>query len=190
MLMRRDILEGIRAGAISRQFRRWVRPRINAGTVLRTAVGLVRITGVEVVDPRSLTRADARAAGHAAVADLVDSLTDRAGNLYRIGVEYVGPDPRETLREKPVADDELPELIARLGRFDRSSRHGAWTRQALALIEARPGVRAGDLASDLGWEKKSFKVSVRKLKELGLTESLETGYRLSCRGTSLLDKWP
>jgi hypothetical protein len=33
----------------------------------------------------------------------------------------------------------------------------------------------------------SFKRDVRKLKELGLTESLEVGYRLSPRGAALLD---
>ena len=38
-------------------------------------------------------------------------------------------------------------------------------------------------------EKKPFKISVRKLKGLGLTESLETGYRLSRRGRALLDGW-
>jgi ribosomal protein S19E (S16A) len=31
---------------------------------------------------------------------------------------------------------------------------------------------------------------VRKLKELGLTESLEVGYRLSPRGRALLDREP
>ncbi|MGZ8755494.1 MAG: hypothetical protein ACXW15_09945 [Acidimicrobiia bacterium] len=189
MLIKRDILEGIRAGVITRQFRRWTRPRVKVGAVLRTAVGLVRITGVEVVEPRALNEADALAAGQAATADLVDAFPDRGGNLYRIGVAYAGPDPREALRDQAVAEDELPELIGRLERFDRTSTHGPWTREALALILAKPGVRAEDLASEMGWEKKPFKISVRKLKGLGLTESLETGYRLSHRGRTLLDRW-
>lgn len=33
-----------------------------------------------------------------------------------------------------------------------------------------------------------FKQDVRKLKELGLTESLEIGYRLSPRGKSVIDR--
>ena len=33
-----------------------------------------------------------------------------------------------------------------------------------------------------------FKLDVRKLKELGLTESLRPGYRLSPRGESVLDR--
>jgi hypothetical protein len=43
-------------------------------------------------------------------------------------------------------------------------------------------VRAPDLAARMGRETLPFKRDVRKLKELGLTESLEVGYRLSPRG--------
>jgi hypothetical protein len=149
----------------------------------------VRVTAVEVVEARSLTPADADASGHDSVADLVGAWQDRAGDLFRIGVEYAGPDPREALREEPVSDVGLRELIGRLELFDRHSRRGPWTRQTLAIIAARPGVRAEDLARELGWEKQPFKLNVRKLKELGLTESLETGYRLSRRGTSLRNQW-
>ena len=52
----------------------------------------------------------------------------------------------------------------------------------LRLIADRPGVRAGDLAESLGRERLAFKADVRKLKSLGLTESLDVGYRLSPRG--------
>ena len=45
-----------------------------------------------------------------------------------------------------------------------------------------PGNRAPDLAESMGMETKRFKTNVRKLKELGLTESLKVGYRLSPRG--------
>ena len=37
-----------------------------------------------------------------------------------------------------------------------------------------------------GQEKMPFKVNVRKLKRLGLTESLDVGYRLSPRGAVVL----
>ncbi|HEX5894931.1 MAG TPA: hypothetical protein VFY47_01300 [Thermoleophilaceae bacterium] len=70
----------------------------------------------------------------------------------------------------------------RLARLDAASRHGPWTAAALDLIAERPGTRAPDLAASLGRETARFKADVRKLKELGLTESLEVGYRLSPRG--------
>jgi hypothetical protein len=47
-------------------------------------------------------------------------------------------------------------------------------------------VRAEDLARSVGREKMPFKLDVRKLKEMGLTESLLTGYRLSPRGEAVL----
>ncbi len=58
----------------------------------------------------------------------------------------------------------------------------------LRCLASNPAVRAGDLASELGYEKKWFKNNVRKLKALGLTESLEVGYRLSPRGRAFLGK--
>ena len=58
--------------------------------------------------------------------------------------------------------------------------------ETLALIASRPEVRAEDLAAMVGREKPPFKLDVRKLKNLGLTESLRVGYRLSPRGRSYL----
>ena len=47
-------------------------------------------------------------------------------------------------------------------------------------------VHYGELAERAGRDTAAFKRDVRALKELGLTESLEVGYRLSPRGTALL----
>ncbi len=69
-----------------------------------------------------------------------------------------------------------------MARWDRASRSGPWTGIYLALLQRCPGVRAGDLADEVGMDKARFKARVRKLKSLGLTESLEVGYRLSPRG--------
>lgn len=43
-----------------------------------------------------------------------------------------------------------------------------------------------ELAAELGFERAWLKLQIRKLKELGLTESLSPGYRLSPRGLRLL----
>ena len=59
-------------------------------------------------------------------------------------------------------------------------------RATLAMIATRPGVRAADLAASVGRERLAFKADVRKLKALGLTLSLEVGYRLSPRGRAYL----
>ncbi|MHB1137901.1 MAG: hypothetical protein ACYC2O_03025, partial [Microthrixaceae bacterium] len=57
------------------------------------------------------------------------------------------------------------------------------------LIDAHPRLRAADLALLMAdpQETQAFKTDVRKLKALGLTESLEVGYRLSPRGEVLLN---
>ena len=42
------------------------------------------------------------------------------------------------------------------------------------------------LAETLGWDRPEFKLQVRRLKALGLTISLDVGYRLSPRGEAYL----
>jgi DNA-binding IclR family transcriptional regulator len=69
--------------------------------------------------------------------------------------------------------------------MDRA-RGAPWTRRLLELIRDRPETLAADLAASLGMQKAPFKRDVRRLKELGLTESLPVGYRLSPRGRTYL----
>ena len=114
-----------------------------------------------------------------------------AGHLYRIAFHHAGEDPRLALREEAsLAPAEVDELADRLARLDRASSHGPWTRTTLELIASHPERRAGDLAAMVGREIQPFKTDVRKLKALGLTESLEVGYRLSPRGQALLAHLP
>ena len=66
------------------------------------------------------------------------------------------------------------------------SRSRAVARSRRANADGAPA----DLAASLGRERLSFKADVRKLKALGLTESLEVGYRLSPRGRAFLERSP
>jgi len=191
MLFPRPALDGIARGEITLAFRRWDRPRVRPGTHLRTAIGLVAVESVDAVDPARISQADARRAGHADRADLL-AVLDRYGDrtartVFRIAIRPAGDDPRVELRQREyLPPSEADELLARLARLDRASRHGPWTARVLRLIAQQPGVRAADLAVAEGREKLPFKADIRKLKELGLTESLEVGYRLSPRGRALL----
>lgn len=196
MLFPQPALDGIAAGSITLAFRRWDRPRVRPGTRLRTGIGVVAIESVEQVDPARISDADARRAGYANRADLLTWLEQyrtarhapSAGRpIYRITLRHAGQDPRVALRQQAdLAATDVEALLARLSRFDSASRHGPWTARVLRLIADRPGVRAADLAASLGREKLAFKTDVRKLKELGLTESLDVGYRLSPRGQAIL----
>jgi len=182
VLFRRETLDGIAAGEIDLAFRRWPRARVKTGTALRTAIGVVEVVAVEVVDAADVSARDARRAGFPSHAALLAEL-DRhgAGPLHRIRLRHTGAeDPRIALRERAsLSADERRELERRLDRMS-----GA--RELLALIAANPGVRAADLAARVGRELRLFKASVRRLKELGLTESLEVGYRLAPRGRALV----
>jgi hypothetical protein len=182
MLFRQDVLRRIGEGEVTLAFRRWRRPTVKAGGTLRTRVGVLAIESVQVVDEDEVTDADARRAGAASREEVLSGGAGK-GPLHRIEFRLAGPDPRIALRERSrISPSERAEIDARLGRLDAASRHGPWTATVLGLIAERPATRAPDLAASLGRETAPFKADVRKLKELGLTESLETGYRLSPRG--------
>ena len=188
MLFKQRLWAGMRDGSITVTYRRWKRLQAKVGGHYRTGAGLLQVDAIDVVDDASFTDDEARRAGYPDRATLVAEL-DRYpdGDLYRIAFHHVGDDPRHALREDAALSDADHEAIAaRLARYDRASPRGPWARATLELIAARPAVRAGDLAASLGRDKASFKVDVRKLKELGLTESLEVGYRLSPRGKAVL----
>jgi hypothetical protein len=180
--IRRPVLEAIAAGTVTLAFRRWDRPRVRVGGTQRTPVGVLEFTAVDLVDESHLTTDDAHAAGFANLADLRRAQRGD-GQLYRVAMRLSGPDPRVALRARQrLSPADRADIDARLARMDRASAHGPWTAAVLALIAENPGVRAPDLAARMGRETLPFKRDVRKLKELGLTESLEIGYRLSPRG--------
>jgi hypothetical protein len=187
MLLSMATLEGIRAGTITLVFRRWQRPTVRAGGRLRTAIGELAIEAVERVPATALTNAAARAAGFADAAELRDALAGRDGELYRVRLSFAGQDARVALRQRAdLSSDERDDLRATLARMDARSADGAWTQRYLQLIERFPARRAPELAALAGLATPPFKARVRRLKELGLTESLEVGYRLSPRGAAVL----
>ena len=185
MLFNLRALEGIEAGEIDLAFRRWKRPTVRTGGKLRTRAGLLAIDSVERTSVRAISAEDARRAGFASRRELLASLRPE-GRLYRVEFRRLGEDPRAVLRERArLGKAERAELDRRLERMD-SSRGEPWTHRVLELIGERPETLATDLAASLGREKLPFKRDVRKLKELGLTESLPVGYRLSPRGRAYL----
>lgn len=188
MLLPRASLDAIAAGEVDRAFRRWKRPTVRAGGTLRTAIGLLAIDAVEPITDDDVTEDDARRAGFASRAALLAFLPERDEQLYRIRFRPGGVDPRAALRERAdISPDERADLRVRLERMDARAPDGPWTRATLEVIAAHPATRAGDLAASLGRERLPFKADVRRLKALGLTESLELGYRLSPRGRAFLE---
>lgn len=188
MLFRRAILERIVAGEIDLAFRRWDRPRVRVGSQLRTVVGVLEVVAVDRVAPSSVSLRDARRSGWKTVADVREAGKGE-GPLWRVELRYLGEDPRVALRSCVPSAAEVADVIAVLEGIDGRSSRGPWTRDVLALIARRPETLAAELASEMGLETVVFKRDVRRLKELGLTESLKVGYRLSPRGEAVMRGW-
>jgi hypothetical protein len=182
-------------GSVTLTFRRWKRRQVVAGHRYRTGhriVGrmMIEVDDVREVDPAGITDADARRSGFPDADTLVAQLRGEPDlPVFRIAFHVVDePDPRSVLAAtSELTAEDRDEIRRRLDRLDRASPIGPWTRAVLEVIAEQPATRAADLAAGFGRETQPFKNDVRKLKNLGLTESLEVGYRLSPRGRAFLD---
>lgn len=185
-MLPRAVLDGIVAGDIDLAFRRWSRPMHKVGGSQRTTLGVIRFDEVDAVDPATITDDEARRAGQP-LEELLARLERKEGDVFRIRMSFAGADERVALREHArLGPKQRAEIVATLAAMDARSKHGPWTRSHLELIDARPGELAETIALDVGRTKAPFKADVRRLKELGLTESLRPGYRLSPRGRAVL----
>jgi hypothetical protein len=171
--------DGIRDGTVTVAFRRWKRPSVKAGGTLQTGAGLLAIDEVAPITLDEVTDEEARLAGHASAADAIAALRAE-GQLYRIRFHRLGDDPRIALRTRDaLTADEVADIDRALARLP-------WAMARLQAISGQPGVVSTVLADAAGMERQRFKTQVRRLKALGLTESLEVGYRLSPRGEAYL----
>jgi hypothetical protein len=187
VLLNRDTAEGIANGSITLVLRRWDAPRAKVGGTQRTVAGTIRVDDVTEYSGRyRVTAAQARAAGYPDAKTAQKELDRRpAHHTYVIAVSYLAPDERPEL----ASDDRLTEadvsaISARLDRWDAATE--PWTRQYLTMIGDNEAVRAPDLAARVGLDVPRFKRRVRQLKGLGLTISLDVGYRVSPRGRAYL----
>ena len=177
----------IRRGDVTLSFRVWKRPGARVGGRYNLHPrGAIEVLEVSQVLLARVSRQDAQAAGFAdrqALAAFLEVPDDT--RVYRVAFRYLGDDLVKQPDTQRGAQAEIDALIDKLTAMDaRSAR--PWTRAVLETIADQPGVRAGDLAGAFGWDTATFKTQVRKLKAKGLTLSLETGYRLSDKGSQLL----
>lgn len=188
MLFQRRFHERIASGEIRCTVRIWQRIHVKVGGRYALGAGAIVVDEIAETCVADLTPALARRCGFPSLVDLLKTAKHGAGErVFVIGFHY---DAATSARPKPQTDavtaEALAELVQRLEAMDRRSTVGAWTLTTLRAIEARPGVLAAKLAQSLGRPRDEFKRDVRKLKELGLTFSLETGYRLTPKGEALL----
>jgi hypothetical protein len=189
MLFTSDAVPGLANGTITVTFRTWSKPQAKPGGRYRTGGLLLEVDFVTRVDLASIKDSDARRAGYASAEALRKFLGKQGadGKVWQVEFRCIGADDRIARRGDASLDSEkLAKLEARLLRLDRSSNLGAWTGKTLRLIASHPGVVSTVLAHRMNMERPAFKINVRKLKELGLTESLDVGYRLSPLGEALM----
>jgi hypothetical protein len=187
VLLNRATAEGIADGTITLVLRRWDAPRAKTGGTQRTPVGTIRVDAVtERPGGYRVTAAEASAAGYpSAKAAQVELDRRPAGHTYLIAVSFMAPDERPALAADDVLTDvDVAAITARLDRWDAAAT--PWTRDYLTMIGENEAVRAPDLAARVGLDVPRFKRRVRQLKGLGLTISLDVGYRVSPRGRAYL----
>ena len=130
--------------------------------------------GVNRQGRRKLVRIDDR--------DLQDAGGTTRG---RIELHHGGDGDRvEIALDAALSPEDVQAIAAKLARMDAKK---PWTKKTMALIDKYPRVAASQLAAKLGLETRPFKVDVRKLKKLGLTQSFEVGYEISPRGRAYLE---
>jgi hypothetical protein len=188
MLFQRRFHERIRSGEIRCTLRIWQRPHCKVGGRYALGAGAIVVDRMREARFEDITPELARRSGFVSVVDALKTAKHGAGErVFVIDFHYDG---KVGARSKPTtgvaSTEELADLVQRLEALDRRSRVGAWTQATLRAIEARPGVLAAKLARSLGRPRDEFKRDVRKLKKLGLTLSLEIGYRLTPKGEALL----
>ena len=193
LLFKKPFHAGLVAGSVTLTFRRWDKPHVRAGGRYRChPIGVLEVDDVRIVRVADITEDDAKGAGFADRAALVEYLRSgpkgddlgEATELFRVALHHGGDGDRvEIALDDQLAPDDVAVIANKLVKMDGKQ---PWTQKTLRLIAKHPRVAASQLAKKLGRETLPFKIDVRKLKKLGLTQSFEVGYELSPRGRAFL----
>jgi hypothetical protein len=193
LLFQKRFHAGLVDGSVRLTFRRWRKPHVKPGGRYRChPIGVLEVDAVDRVPIETIGEEDARWAGFSSREELLAFMSQGpAGPLppgaevWRVALHHGGDGDRVEIALDDHLTDAQVETLAR-----RLERLGAWTLPTLRLIGRRPRIAASKLAASLGRERDPFKIDVRKLKRLGLTQSFEVGYELSPRGCAFLKALP
>ena len=194
LLFKKAFFAGLTSGAITLTFRRWQKPHVRPGGRYRChPIGVLEVDAIELVTVGTITEPDASAAGFPTREALIAYLAELgdltpATEVYRVALHHGGDGDRvELALEDQLSAADVATISEKLARLDKA---GPWTAKTLSLIQKRPRIAASKLAASIGRETLPFKVDVRKLKKLGLTQSFEVGYEISPRGKAYLAAAP
>jgi hypothetical protein len=193
LLFKKPFHAGLVDGSVTLTFRRWDKPHVRAGGRYRChPIGVLEVDDVRLVRVADITERDAKAAGFPDRAALVeylrsgprgDDLTEKT-EVFRVALHHGGDGDRvESALDDQLSADDIAAIATKLHKLDGDE---PWTQKTLRIIGKHPRIAASQLANKLGRETLPFKVDVRKLKKLGLTQSFEVGYEISPRGRAFL----
>jgi hypothetical protein len=192
LLFQKRFHAGLLDGSVTLTFRSWAKPHVKPGGRYRChPIGVLAVDAIEQVRVKDIGERDAQRAGFGSRAELLEYLGSKSDDavepstrLWRVELHHGGDGDRvEIALDDELGAEDVERIRARLERFDARE---SWTAKTLALIARRPRVAASQLAAQLGRETAPFKADVRKLKQLGLTQSFEVGYEISPRGRAFL----
>jgi hypothetical protein len=193
LLFQKRFHEGLKSGAVTLTFRHWGTPRVKVGGRYRChPIGVLEVDAVSRVRVKDIGEQDAVQSGFASRAELMEYLGSapnaKVGDdaeIFRVVLHYGGDGDRVAIAlDEALSAEDVATLTKKLARLDGDA---PWTMATLRIIEEQPQVAARILAKKLGRERDPFKVDVRKLKRLGLTQSFELGYEISPRGRAYLE---
>ena len=193
LLFQKRFHEGLLKGRITLTFRRWAKPHVKPGGRYRChPIGVLEVDRVDRVRAGDITSRDAERSGFGSLEDLLEYIRSGPGGaldddteLFRVELHHGGDGDRvELALEDDLTSEDVETIKKKLERMDAKE---PWTMRTMRLIEKHPRVAASKLAKKLGRETQPFKVDVRKLKKLGLTQSFEVGYEISPRGKAYLE---
>jgi hypothetical protein len=188
MQFTKDFKEAIRAGSVCCSFRTWPSPQAKVGGQYNLhPTGAIEVTALRQIRFADAGHRQVRQSGFPDTEALRAYLkVDDNDLVYLVEFRYLGEVTVKVPPGQKLNARQARSLANKLTRMDQRSGRGPWAHRTLTLIDQQPGTRAADLAGVLGWDTAPFNANVRKLKQLGLTLSLDTGYRLTDRGVALL----
>jgi len=190
LLFQKKFHSGLVSGAVRLTFRRWQKPHVRPGGRYRChPIGVLQVDRLDRVRAGDITEADAVLAGFSSQQELLAFIASGPGGalgpdatVWRVELHHAGEEDRVDIALDDALElEDIAKIRARLDRF------GDWPLRTLRLIKRHPRVAASKLAVRMKRETAPFKVDVRKLKRLGLTQSFEVGYSLTPRGQAFLD---
>ena len=135
MLFKQELLEDIKSGNVSLVYRRWKKPLVKGGKLLKTAIGIIGIAEIHQIDDNEISHDDAAHAGYNDVQTLLASVNNgNTGNLYKISVYFHSEDPRIELRNNDsLNENDIEEITTKTSTIGHSHvLHPNWRKPDLA----------------------------------------------------------